>query len=102
MGAFTRMPWVNLLFSESTVMRVRSLFRDDGATRYEEVKGGLNRMTLRRFERIIRESGLLLEWRRYYAVQGLPIVHRIPGLREFLTASVACVLRPPSGVHTRA
>ena len=27
-------------------MAVRSLYRSDGATRYEDVEGGLNRMTV--------------------------------------------------------
>ncbi|CAN5864331.1 hypothetical protein BH24ACI4_BH24ACI4_08100 [soil metagenome] len=55
---FTKLPWVNVLFSERTVMQVRARFRDDGATRYEEVVMGLNRMTIARFERLIRASGM--------------------------------------------
>ena len=38
-GFFTRVPWVNLLFPERSVMLVRSLYRDDGAVSYET--GGL-------------------------------------------------------------
>jgi SAM-dependent methyltransferase len=93
MGHFTRLPWVNVLFPERTVMRVRSRFRDDGATRYEEVEGGLNRMTVRRFEQIIRESGMIVERLTLYPVKGLPIVSKVPLLRELLTASASCVLR---------
>lgn len=92
MDGFTRLPWVNVLFAERTVMRVRSRFRSDGATCYEEVEGGLNRMTIRRFERIVRESGMLVERMRLFPVKGLPIVHRVPVLREFLTSAVSCVL----------
>jgi hypothetical protein len=47
MSHFTRVPWINVLFSERTVMNVRSLFRSDGATRYEDVEGGLNRIDSR-------------------------------------------------------
>jgi SAM-dependent methyltransferase len=95
MSHFTRVPWVNVLFSERAVMGVRSRFRADGATRYEDVEGGLNRMTLRKFERILQDCGMKVEWRQYYPVKGLPLVHRIPLVREFLTSAVAVVLRKP-------
>jgi SAM-dependent methyltransferase len=93
MGFFTKLPWVNVLFSERTVMRVRSRFRQDGATRYEEVEQGLNRMTVARFERLIRASGMRVESLNLFPVKGLPLVSNIPLVREFLTASASCVLR---------
>ncbi len=93
MGFFTRVPWLNLLFPEETVMRVRASYRSDGATRYEEVEGGLNRMTLAKFERILEMSRWEVEWIRYYPTRGLPLVHRIPGVRELLTSAVSCELR---------
>ena len=74
-------------------MHVRSQFRADGARRYEDVEGGLNRMTLAKFESIIRSSGLTVEFLRYYPVRGLPFVKDIPVIRELLVASAACVLR---------
>ena len=93
---FTRLPWVNLLFRESDVMAVRSLYRSDGATRYEEVEGGLNRMTVARFERLMRDSGLRVRTLRLIPVKGLPYVSRVPLLRELLTASCSAVLEKPS------
>lgn len=90
---FTRLPWVNVFFSERTIMRVRSRFRDDGAERYEEVEGGLNRMTLARFERIMRASGMTIETLRFYPVKGLPLVSALPVVREFFTAAACCILR---------
>lgn len=93
MGFFTRIPWVNVFFSEQTILRVRSRFRNDGAMRFEEVTGGLNRMTLAKFESIIRRSGMHLEFTKYYATRGLPLVHRLPVAREFLVSSVGCILR---------
>ena len=94
MSLFTKLPWVNVLFSEKTVMKVRENFRQDGAIRYEEVQGGLNRMTLAKFERIIHRSGMKVEWQRYYATKNLPFVTKLPVVREFLTSAVACTLRP--------
>lgn len=97
MHYFTSVPWVHLLFSERTVMAVRSRYRHDGATHYEEVEGGLNRMSVAKFERLVRDSGLELSWRRYVAVKRIPIVTAIPGLRELFVNEVDCVLRRPAG-----
>jgi cyclopropane fatty-acyl-phospholipid synthase-like methyltransferase len=96
MSFFTKVPWVNLWFSEKTVMRVRSRFRNDGATRYEEVEGGLNRMTLQKFERIINSSGMKPQELKFYTTKGLPLVDKIPLVREFLVGAVACILRRPN------
>jgi SAM-dependent methyltransferase len=92
---WTRLPWVNLLFREDTVMRVRSRYRSDGATRYEDVEGGLNRMTINRFEELMRNSGLKIENLRLYSTKELPLVTRIPIVRELLTSAASCVLRKP-------
>lgn len=91
---FTPVPWVHLLFPERSVMEVRSQYRNDGAERYVEVEGGLNKMTLRKFEDCVEEAELRMEQRNLVAVKGLPLVTRIPLLREFLTNRVACVLIP--------
>jgi SAM-dependent methyltransferase len=93
MDFFTRVPWVNIWFAEKTVMSARSRFRSDGATRYEDVEGGLNRMTLKKFERLMNTSGMIIEQLRYYPTKGLPLVQRIPLLRELLVSSASCVLR---------
>jgi len=95
MNFFTRIPWVNLLFSEDSVLEARSHFRQDGARRYEDVEGGLNRMTLAKFESIIQTSGMKVEFLKCYPVKGLPGVERMPILRELLVASAACILRKP-------
>jgi len=95
MDFFTPVPWVHLLFPERTVMKVRSRFRDDGAERYEDVEGGLNRMTLGRFESLVERSRFVTESLRFTAIRSLPLVSRTPLLREFLTSRVDCILRKP-------
>jgi hypothetical protein len=54
---------------------------------------GLNRMTIARFERLIRASGMTVESLNLFPVKGLPLVSKVPVLREFLTGAASCVLR---------
>ncbi len=93
MDFFTKVPWVNVFFLEETVMRVRSRFRKDGAERYEDVEGGLNRMSLAKFERTMKESQMSVECLRYFPTKGLPLVERIPLIREFWVSAATCILR---------
>ncbi len=95
MHFFTRVPWVHLLFGEQTVMNVRRHFRHDGATRYEEVDGGLNRMSRRKFGALIRATPLRVRSARYDAVKRLPLVTAIPLLNELLTNRISCILEKP-------
>lgn len=89
MNFFTHVPWVNVLFSERTVFNVRKLYRDDGSRSYVP---DMNKMTIARFERIIRDSGLKIVSLDYKAVKNLPVLSRIPGLREFFINRVNCIL----------
>jgi len=91
MHFFTKVPWVNIFFAEETVMRVRSRYRNDGATRYQDVQGGLGKMTVGRFERLVKHSGFRVEWSMRQTVKGLP-VSRVPLIRELLTNNIAAVL----------
>lgn len=91
MHFFTNVPWVHLIFPERTVLAVRARFVDDGATRYEEVTGGLNRMTVRRFFRLVHDAGLSIVSSRVDAVRGLPLVH-VPILGELFANRVTAVL----------
>jgi SAM-dependent methyltransferase len=89
---FTKVPWVNILFDERTVMKVRSRFRNDGASRYEEVESGLNRMSLGRFEKLVAAAGLRVEFRRYDCSLGLSILGKFPCLRELFVNRISCML----------
>jgi 2-polyprenyl-3-methyl-5-hydroxy-6-metoxy-1,4-benzoquinol methylase len=89
---FAPLPWVHLLFTEETVLAVRSDYRKDGAHRYEDVEGGLNRMSLRKFESLIAKAGFRIRAKRYDAVKGLRILSVLPLLREFFVNRVSVVL----------
>ena len=92
MHFFTKLPWVHLLFTEKTVLGVRKHFRHDGATRYEEVEGGLNRMTVARFEHLVQECGLKVIFRQDEYVKNLRSLGRVPGIKELFTNQVSCIL----------
>lgn len=92
MHFFTRVPWVNVLFRERTVMSVRRCFINDGATRYEEVGGGLNRMSVAKFERVVAASGMQIVYRRYTCVKRLNFLAIVPGIRELFVNQVYAIL----------
>jgi SAM-dependent methyltransferase len=94
MKYFITLPWVNLLFSEKTIMKVRARYRSDNAHRYEEVESGLNRMSITRFERLIAASGLTVLESEYHCIKGWQWLRHLPGLRELFINEVACVLKP--------
>lgn len=100
MDFFCRIPWLQLWFSEKTVMAVRAKFRKDGATRYEEVEAGLNRMSLRKFERLIERSGLAVRRLRYHGVKRMDWITRVPFLREFGTSHVTAILERNLAGHS--
>ena len=92
MHYFTKIPWVNIIFSEKTVMNVRAHFRNDGATKYEDVESGLNKMSVRRFEKIIESSKTKVYSKRYRCVKGLNFLSYAPFLRELFINQIDCVL----------
>lgn len=88
---FSVFPWAHLVFSEQALIRWRSDFKTDGATRFGEVAGGLNQMSIRRFEAIVARSPL-----RFVSLELVPI-RKVKPLhtrltREFTTALVRCRL----------
>jgi SAM-dependent methyltransferase len=88
---FSIFPWAHLIFSETALIRWRSDFKSDGATRFGEVAGGLNQMTIARFEEVVAHSPLRFESCELAPIRKLrPLHNRLT--REFLTAIVRCRL----------
>ncbi len=92
-GTSLPVPWLNLLLRDRALLSLRSQFRTDRPSRLEDVAGGLNRMTVSKFERLIRDSGMAVESMQLFAVKGIPLVTRIPVLRELFTNAASSVLR---------
>jgi SAM-dependent methyltransferase len=90
---FTRLPWVHLIFHERTIMAVRGRYRQDGAIRYEDVEGGLNQMSVRKFKRLINVCGLQVVRVSTEPVKGQRLLSKIPFLGEMFTNHVTAVLR---------
>jgi hypothetical protein len=76
-----------LILTEKALMQWRSRYKTDGARRFEEVAGGLNQMSLRKFERVVRDSPFRLETYEPVPIRAVRPLHcRLT--REFFTAVV--------------
>jgi SAM-dependent methyltransferase len=92
MHFFCHVPWIHLMFSERTVMRVRRRFRTDTLASYREA--GLNRMTVARFERTVAACGMRIDHKSYDCVKGIDVLGKLPLLRELFVNHITCVLTP--------
>jgi SAM-dependent methyltransferase len=102
MQFFTSLPWVHLLFPEKVIMKVRKLYRADGAEKYEEVESGLNRMSVAKFERIIKESNMQIVFKNYECIKGLNFLGKIPLLRELFINHVSVALAPVDSFDSKS
>jgi len=88
---FSVFPWAHLIFNQEALIRWRSTFKADGATRFSEVAGGLNQMTIRKFEALIENSTFRLATLELVPIKKFRRFHsRLT--REFTTAIVRCHL----------
>lgn len=84
---FSVFPWAHLLFTETALLRWRTDFKHDGATRFEEVEGGLNQMTVARFVRLVEASPFRFDWFSAVPIRRTELFHN-RWSREFLTSVV--------------
>jgi len=86
-GHFPLFPWAHLILTEKALMQWRSRYKTDGAKHFAEVAGGLNQMSLRKFERVVAASPFKLETYEPVPIRAVRPLHC--GLtREFFTAIV--------------
>jgi SAM-dependent methyltransferase len=88
---FSVFPWSHLVFSEAALFRWRQDFKSDGATHFGEGSGGLNRMTIAKFEKLVAASPLHLARLELVPIRKLRWLHN-RWTREFTTAVVHCRL----------
>lgn len=91
---FSVFPWAHLVFTEGALLRWRADFKHDGARHFNEVEGGLNQMTVARFRRLVKSSGLKVQSLELLPIRRLKWLFS-PLTREFLTSVVRCVLVNP-------
>ena len=91
---FSVFPWAHLLFSEKPLIRWRSDFNSDGATRFAEVAGWLIQITILRFELIVDASPFQFKMFESVPIRRLARLHN-RWTREFTTAIVRCRIRSP-------
>lgn len=89
---FSVFPWAHMVFSEQALIRWRSEFKSDGATRFGEVEGGLNQMSIRRLEQLVEASPLRMLELELIPIRPLRWLHA-RWTREFTSAIVRCRLR---------
>lgn len=91
---FSVFPWAHLLLSEKALLHWRNQYFNDGATKFNEVSGGLNQMSISRFKKIVDDSGFITEELRCIPIRGMKLLHFLFG-KEFTTAFITARLRKP-------
>lgn len=89
---FSVFPWSHLIFTESSQIKWRSDFKTDGATKFSEVAGGLNKITISRFESIVDSSPFSIEWMETIPIKGIALLKK-KFFREVGTSIVRCKLK---------
>ena len=89
---FSVFPWAHLLFTERALLQWRSHIRSDGARTFGEVEGGLNQMSIRRFERLVSASPFSTAQLELVPIRKLRRFHNAV-TREFTTSVVRARLR---------
>ena len=92
MNHFTTLPWIHMLFDEATILAVRERHVRDGVTHFEDLPGGLNRMTVARFEALVAQSGLAIASFEPVAIRGLSFFTARRATREYFTSIVKAIL----------
>lgn len=93
MQFFTKVPWVQYLFTEKTIMTVRKKYRNDGAMKFEDVPGGLNKVGIGSFLRMVKALDLELPYLKLNAIKQLDFLTKFPYVNELFTNMLIAVMR---------
>ncbi|QEL17238.1 class I SAM-dependent methyltransferase [Limnoglobus roseus] len=87
---WTRLPgwWTHLLFPQSACMKTIGLPAD---TTWEQL--GLHRLTVSKFERLMRASGFRQLYRQYNIQRPVKWLKHVPGVRDLFISEVVAVYR---------
>ena len=88
---FSVFPWAHLIFTEKALLKWRADFKSDGATRFHEVEGGLNQMSVRQFRNLVSNQDFLIQDLDIVPIKDMRWLSN-PLTREWLTSVVHCVL----------
>lgn len=88
---FSAFPWAHLLLNESALVGWYNHVKEGAISRFEEVSGGLNRMTVAKFEELVRASKFRQASIDPVPIRKLRLLHNVL-TREFTTAVVKCQL----------
>ena len=102
MWEFTSIPWVHFLFPEKVVLKVRTEFYRPGdpVDRYEDVRGHLNRITVKKFMNYASEAGFNVETLRVNPAQdngkykfANAIINRVYTLKELCSFQLLAIFK---------
>lgn len=88
---FSAFPWAHLLFNEHALVGWYNRVKNKAISHLEEVSGGLNRMTVAKFEALVGASSFREKSITPVPIRKLRALHN-PLTREFTTAVVKCQL----------
>jgi SAM-dependent methyltransferase len=97
------LPWVHLVFPERILMaELRRSLQDESLESFRQIAGGLNKMTLDRFLKLVESQRLEFEYiktnvgstlKDRFALSVFKIICLIPGLEEYFTVNLYSILR---------
>lgn len=87
-------PWIHLLVPERVIMRAQSVYHNEPALkeRYAELQGGLNKMTIGRFRRLLEgQPGIHIDQFHIFPMYGRRPLVVFPVMNEFFAAGARAI-----------